>query len=182
MPTREQIGLPVNPGVMRTVAANADRCLGIYASLALPGLIAVGDEILVRIAAAPSRPVALARAGAVTLKRGLVRAVGALIPRVSDRRERGRRFAQHAGGSANTDPPGRSQSSAPCSSRVSHCPALTPVPGKAETQPSWLAAVHSQRMRPGVAASSRSKATAKPSTIVSWSGTSVVSQAMPTIT
>jgi hypothetical protein len=70
MPTREQIGLPVNPGVMRTVAAKADRS----------GIIAVGDEILVRVAAAPSRPVALARAGAVTLKRGLVRAVGALIP------------------------------------------------------------------------------------------------------
>jgi uncharacterized protein YcbX len=80
MPTREQIGLPVNPGVMRTVAAKADRCLGIYATVALPGVIAVGDEILVRAAAAPSRPVALARAGAVTLKRGLVRAVGALIP------------------------------------------------------------------------------------------------------
>ncbi len=46
----------------------------------------------------------------------------------------------------------------------------------AEKQPSV------QGVTPGVAATNRSKAMAKPSTIDSWSGTKVLSQAMPTTT
>jgi len=81
MPTREQNGLQANPDVLRTIAAHADRCLGIYATVARPGSIGVGDELRVRRDDPPPRPVALARSGGETLKRGILRAANALIPR-----------------------------------------------------------------------------------------------------
>jgi MOSC domain-containing protein len=81
MPTREQISLRADPDVLRTVAAQADRCLGLYASVKRPGMVAVGDQIQVRHLEPPSRAVALAQVGATTLKRGVLRAASALMPR-----------------------------------------------------------------------------------------------------
>ena len=87
MPTREQIDLEADPDVLRTVAAYANRCLGIYASVERAGMIAVGDELRVRRpepsprmgVLARARGV-LARASATTLKRAALRAANALMP------------------------------------------------------------------------------------------------------
>jgi uncharacterized protein len=79
MPTREQIGLHADPDVLRTVAAHADRCLGIYASVERPGRISVGDELHISGGKAPGGG-ALARTRATGLKRAALRAAGALMP------------------------------------------------------------------------------------------------------
>src|SRR4029453_17306175 len=76
MPTREQRELPTDIHVMRTVAKHANRCLGIYATVSSPGTIRVGDEIVVRRPAS-SRPTAMTRVGARSLKRSVLRAVNA---------------------------------------------------------------------------------------------------------
>jgi uncharacterized protein YcbX len=81
MPTREQTDLKSNPDVLRTVAAHADRCLGIYASVKRAGMVAVGDEMHLRHLEAPSRAVMLAQAGTTTFKRGVLRAANALMPK-----------------------------------------------------------------------------------------------------
>ena len=80
MPTRGQAELPSDPDVMRTVAKHARRCLGLYATVARSGVVAVGDELVVRRPGPPSRPVAMARAGKNSLKRGVLRAANALKP------------------------------------------------------------------------------------------------------
>jgi hypothetical protein len=46
-----------------------------------PGTIGVGDEIVVRRPASPSRPTAMTRAGARSLKRGVLRAANAMMPK-----------------------------------------------------------------------------------------------------
>jgi hypothetical protein len=81
MPTREQRGLPTDIQVMRTVAKHANRCLGIYATVSRPGTIGVGDEIVVRRPAPPSRPTAMTRVGARNLKRGVLRVANAMMPK-----------------------------------------------------------------------------------------------------
>jgi uncharacterized protein len=80
MPTREQIDLEADPDVLRTLAAYANRCLGIYASVERAGMIAVGDELRVRRPEPPPRMGVLARASATTLKRAALRAANALMP------------------------------------------------------------------------------------------------------
>ena len=80
MPTREQTDLNADPDVLRTVAAHAERCLGLYATVERAGVISVRDEVHVRHPHTPPRPVAVARSGAATLKRGLLRAANALMP------------------------------------------------------------------------------------------------------
>ena len=80
MPTRGQADLPSDPDVMRTVAKHARRCLGLYATVAQSGVISVGDELVVRRPAPPSRPVAMARTGKESLKRGALRAASAFMP------------------------------------------------------------------------------------------------------
>ena len=81
MPTREQRELPTDVQVMRTVAKHANRCLGIYATVSSPGTIGVGDEIVVRRPASPSRPTAITRVVARSLKRGVQRAANAMVPK-----------------------------------------------------------------------------------------------------
>jgi uncharacterized protein YcbX len=80
MPTREQIDLEADPDVLRTLAAHADRCLGIYASVEHAGMIAVGDELRVRRPEPPPRIGALTRASKTTFKRTALRAAHRLIP------------------------------------------------------------------------------------------------------
>jgi MOSC domain-containing protein len=81
MPTRQQRELPTDIQVMRTVAKHANRCLGIYATVSSPGAIGVGDEIVVRGPASPSRPMVMTRVGARSLKRGVLRAASAMMPK-----------------------------------------------------------------------------------------------------
>ncbi len=45
IPLREQPGLPADPAVTRTVAKHGQRCLGVYADIAEPGTISVGDPV-----------------------------------------------------------------------------------------------------------------------------------------
>ncbi len=80
MPTREQRGLEADADVLRTVAAHAERCLGIYATVERAGEIAVGEELRVRPSDRPSRRASMTRGATSTLKRGMLRAAGALMP------------------------------------------------------------------------------------------------------
>jgi len=77
MPTREQRELPTDIQVIRTLAKHANGCLGNYATVSSPGTIGVGDEIVVRRPASSSRPTAMTRVSARSLKRGVLRALTA---------------------------------------------------------------------------------------------------------
>ncbi len=81
MPTREQIDLEADPRVLRTIAAHADRCLGIYATVEHMGAVAVGDEVRVRRSEPPPRPVVLTRVAASSVKRRVLRAAHVPIPK-----------------------------------------------------------------------------------------------------
>jgi uncharacterized protein YcbX len=81
IPTREQGDLPADPGVLRTINAHADHCLGVYANVATAGTLAQGDPFELEPSATASAPAAMARSGATALKRGALRAVDALMPR-----------------------------------------------------------------------------------------------------
>ena len=75
IPTRPQGDLPADPDVLRTINAQADHCLGVYADVAAPGSIAVGDPLELEAPAGGAPPAANA------LKRGTLRVVDALMPR-----------------------------------------------------------------------------------------------------
>jgi hypothetical protein len=81
MPTRVQGDLPADPQVLRTINAHADHCLGVYANVAAPGMLAEGDPLELEPATASSAPAAVARSGATALKRGTLRVFDALMPR-----------------------------------------------------------------------------------------------------
>jgi uncharacterized protein YcbX len=73
IPTRVQGDLPADPDILRTINANADRCLGVYANVAAAGPLAEGDQLELELSAT--------RAGAAPLKRRALRVVEALMPR-----------------------------------------------------------------------------------------------------
>ena len=66
---------------MRTINAHADHCLGVYANVAVAGVLTEGDALEFEPPGAVSAPVALARLGGATLKRSALRVVDALMPR-----------------------------------------------------------------------------------------------------
>ncbi|MEB2310859.1 MAG: MOSC N-terminal beta barrel domain-containing protein [Sorangiineae bacterium] len=80
MPTRPQPGLAAEPRIIKTIAAHAERCLGVYARVARPGRVALGDSVEV---VPPSDALAarLARAAWRRGKRRLVQGLTALLPR-----------------------------------------------------------------------------------------------------
>jgi uncharacterized protein YcbX len=45
MPMHAQRSLPPDPAVLRTIVRHADQCLGLYASIASPGQVMVGDLV-----------------------------------------------------------------------------------------------------------------------------------------
>jgi uncharacterized protein YcbX len=81
IPTRQQGDLPADPNVLRTINAQADHCLGVYANVGKGGVLAEGDLLEFEPPAAASAPAAVARAGTARLKRGALRVVDALMPR-----------------------------------------------------------------------------------------------------
>lgn len=81
IPTREQGDLPADPGVLRAVNDHADRCLGVYATVAEPGVVAEGEALELAPSRAVSARAAAARAGTTALRRRAWRAAGALMPR-----------------------------------------------------------------------------------------------------
>ena len=73
MPTRAQDGLAADPGVLKTIVREAERCLGVYATVTKRGEVRVGDAVTFE----PPETSKLgdwARARAVGLKRMLIRA------------------------------------------------------------------------------------------------------------
>ena len=54
VPTRPQPGLELDRGLTRRLAESTDRFLGVYADVATPGVVRVGDVVLVREPAPPS--------------------------------------------------------------------------------------------------------------------------------
>jgi hypothetical protein len=81
IPTRPQGDLPADPEILRTINAHADHCLGVYVNVSAAGVLREGDVLELEPAGAASAPVAVARAGATTLKRGALRVFDALMPR-----------------------------------------------------------------------------------------------------
>ncbi|HLL24003.1 MAG TPA: MOSC N-terminal beta barrel domain-containing protein [Kofleriaceae bacterium] len=73
MPTRAQPDVPADKTVLKTLARDADRCLGAYASVARSGALRVGDEVTLRMPES-SKLGDWARARANGLKRVLLRA------------------------------------------------------------------------------------------------------------
>lgn len=73
MPTRAQPDLPADKTVLKTIARDADRCLGAYASVVRGGAVATGDEVTLRMPET-SKLGEWARARATGLKRVLLRA------------------------------------------------------------------------------------------------------------
>lgn len=80
IPTREQGDLPADPEVLRTINAHAERCLGVYADVAEPGVLAVGDPLVLEPPRTASGPAAAARTGTTAIKRRAWRAAAALMP------------------------------------------------------------------------------------------------------
>lgn len=81
MPTRRQPDMPADPDVMRTVKANADRCLGVYGDVRRPGRVAVGDEVRFAAPAAATPIGSAATKVRDGLRRGVLRASNAAMPR-----------------------------------------------------------------------------------------------------
>lgn len=80
MPSRAQPDLPADPAIMKTVAAEAERCLGLYASVARPGRLAVGDTVEIDLPDR-SRLRAWTDRRAAAFKRALLRAAERRLPR-----------------------------------------------------------------------------------------------------
>jgi uncharacterized protein len=79
MPARPQRGLLADTGVVKALAAHAERCIGVYAAVTREGRIGVGDPLELM----PLGSSALARFGhaqRIALKRLLLRAVAAALP------------------------------------------------------------------------------------------------------
>lgn len=79
MPSHPQRELSRDPAITRTVAAHARRCLGVYGTVVAPGRVAEGDELK----SDEGHEFSSRRAGGAgeTLKRALLKAVAAAIPR-----------------------------------------------------------------------------------------------------
>jgi uncharacterized protein YcbX len=73
MPTRAQPGVPADKTVLKTIAHDADRCLGAYATIIRGGAVTDGDEVTLQLPET-SRLGEWARARAAGLKRALLRA------------------------------------------------------------------------------------------------------------
>jgi uncharacterized protein YcbX len=79
MPSRPQPGLGPDTGVVKALAAHADRCIGVYAKVAKTGKIAVGDAVLL-LPARSSRLARWSETPRTALKRLLLKAVAAAMP------------------------------------------------------------------------------------------------------
>jgi len=80
MPSHEQPDLTRDRDITRTIAAHANRCLGVYGNVARPGRINEGETVVLDL---PNRS-ALAssvESAAGKVKRALMRAVSATLPR-----------------------------------------------------------------------------------------------------
>jgi MOSC domain-containing protein YiiM len=73
MPTRAQAGLRADPKVLKWIAQEAGRCLGVYATVTKPGAVREGDDAHVELPAS-SKLRDWAQARATGLKRLLLRA------------------------------------------------------------------------------------------------------------
>ena len=79
MPSHPQPGLARDPEITRTVAAHARRCLGVYGTVAVAGTIAEGDVL--QFDSQSRRERTGAGGAGTTIKRALLRAVSAVLPR-----------------------------------------------------------------------------------------------------
>lgn len=80
MPSHPQPELSRDPAITRAIAAHSRRCLGVYVTVLSPGRIAEGDTLTLD---PPNRSAVTATAGtaAGTVKRAVMRAVSAVLPR-----------------------------------------------------------------------------------------------------
>lgn len=81
VPLREQIDLPADPAVMQAVSRHGDRCFGVYADIATPGTLRVGDTVELDPPRAAGAATASLGRMAERLKRNALRTGNRLIPR-----------------------------------------------------------------------------------------------------
>ena len=81
IPTREQDGLPSDPGILRTINAHADHCLGVYATVEQAGTLAEGEPLEFEPPSRSPAAATFARSRVTRAKRTALRAVDALMPR-----------------------------------------------------------------------------------------------------
>jgi hypothetical protein len=73
MPTRAQPELAADPRMLKELARNADRCLGVYATVRRIGAVRVGDDVALH-QTETSRLGEWSRQRATALKRALLKA------------------------------------------------------------------------------------------------------------
>ncbi|WP_234897337.1 MOSC domain-containing protein [Mycolicibacterium vanbaalenii] len=81
VPTRPQPGLELDRGLTRRLAESTDRFLGVYADVATPGVVRVGDPVRVRMAAPPNAARRVAAAAGRTAMRQMQRVLEATVLR-----------------------------------------------------------------------------------------------------
>ncbi|BBX68669.1 MOSC domain-containing protein [Mycolicibacterium psychrotolerans] len=81
VPTRPQPGIDLDTSLTRRLAERTDRFLGIYADVATPGMVRVGDEVSARPAASPGAVQRVAAAAGKTATRGLQKVLEATVLR-----------------------------------------------------------------------------------------------------
>jgi ABC-type transport system involved in cytochrome bd biosynthesis fused ATPase/permease subunit len=81
IPLREQVDVPADPAVMRSVSRHGDRCFGVYADVAATGTLRVGDHADLEPPAV--RNAVAASLGRLTgrLKSNVVRTGNRMLPR-----------------------------------------------------------------------------------------------------
>lgn len=77
MPTRAQAGLPADSKLLKTIVEEAERCVGVYATVTAPGAVRAGDDVRFE-PPATSKLGEWARARAIEIKRILL---GAAMPK-----------------------------------------------------------------------------------------------------
>jgi uncharacterized protein YcbX len=77
MPTRQQVDLPADADIIRTVKHHRDRCLGVYANVTRGGRLAEGDDLQLTRGGPPG----VAARASDRLRRGVIRAGMKVLPR-----------------------------------------------------------------------------------------------------
>ena len=80
MPSHSQPGLPRDTAITRTIAAQSRRCLGVYGTVPRPGRLTEGDGLSLD-PPTTSAVTATAATAAGTVKRAVMKAISAVVPR-----------------------------------------------------------------------------------------------------
>ncbi|WP_188113449.1 MOSC domain-containing protein [Nocardioides humilatus] len=81
IPLREQAGVPGDPQVMKTVSGHGERCFGVYADIATPGTLQIGDAVTLEPPRAQNAVTASLGRMSDRIKRNAVRTGNKILPK-----------------------------------------------------------------------------------------------------